>query len=127
MNVQMQNHLKVGSVLLIAIGMLTIPADLPYDSYIAAIVSLLGVIGYALAHYLADPTTATADLNTAIAGVTNTVNNIMTANNQTTTINPAALTADATALISQLVTKYSQAKTTANNPAPMPLAASSVQ
>ena len=118
MNVQMQNHLKVGSVLLIAIGMLTIPADLPYDSYIAAIVSLLGVIGYALAHYLADPTTATADLNTAIAGVTNTVNNIITANNQTTTINSSELTADATALVSQLVTKYSQAKTAASTSGP---------
>jgi hypothetical protein len=118
MNVQMQNHLKVGSIFLIALGMLTIPADLPYGSYIAAITSLLGVIGYALAHYLADPATATADLNTAIQGVANTINSVRNAAGQQQAIDPTVLTADITNMVSQLVTKYSQAQSQAANPQP---------
>jgi hypothetical protein len=114
MNVQMQNHLKTVSMILIVVGMLSVPADLPYTGYFASILGLLGVLGYALAHYLADPATATADLNTAISGVANTINSIRRtaapsgANAQA--VDPNVLTADITSMLSQLVTKYSQAQ-----------------
>ena len=114
MNVQMQNHMKTVSVLLIVLGMLTISADLPYSAYVSAVLSLFGVLGYALAHYLADPATATADLNTAIQGVANTINSIRNAATpagaNVQAIDPNVLTADITSMLSQLVTKYSQAQ-----------------
>jgi hypothetical protein len=112
MNVQMQNHMKTVSVLLIVLGMLTIPADLPFSAYVSTVLSLVGVLGYALAHYLADPATATADLNTAIQGVANTINSIRNAaapaGANTQALDPNVLTADITSMLSQLVTKYSQ-------------------
>ena len=114
MNVQMQNHLKTVSVILIVVSMISIPADLPYTAYVASILGLLGVLGYALAHYLADPATATADLNTAIQGVANTINSIRNtaapAGTNAQAIDPNLLTADITSMLSQLVTKYSQAQ-----------------
>jgi len=117
MNVQMQNHLKTVSILLIVLGMLTIPTDLHYADYIASIMSLCGVLGYALAHYLADPTTATADLNTAIQGVANTIisvrNTAAPAGTKAQAVDPNVLAADVTSMLSQLVTKYSQAQAAA--------------
>jgi hypothetical protein len=112
MNVQTQNHMKTVSVILIVLGMLSVPADLPCATYVASILGLLGVLGYALAHYLADPVTATADLNTAIQGVANTVNSIRNAaaseGAKAKAVDPNVLTADITSMLSQLVTKYSQ-------------------
>ncbi|HMK94845.1 MAG TPA: hypothetical protein VK536_05520 [Candidatus Limnocylindrales bacterium] len=114
MNIQTQNHVKIASVILIVLGMLSVPADLPYAVYIASILGFLGVLGYALAHYLADPATATADLNSAIQGVANTINSIRNAaaspSANAQTVDPNVLTADITSMLSQLVTKYSQAQ-----------------
>jgi len=49
-SVSVQTHVKVISILLLAIGAITIPADLPYHDAAAAVLLLIGAFGYALAH-----------------------------------------------------------------------------
>ena len=56
MNSSQQNFLKITAIVLMALGIVTIPADLPYAAIVTILFELSGTIGYALAHYAADPT-----------------------------------------------------------------------
>jgi hypothetical protein len=111
MNVSEQNHLKVLSIILIVLGTLSLPADLPYAVFVAIVFEFLGVLGYALAHYLADPTTATADLQSVTTAITSAITQAQQAK---TTPQPqpapkvdvAGLTAEITSMIPQIIEKY---------------------
>ena len=119
MNVQMQNALKSVSVFLVALGAISVPVDLPGGVYVAIVFVLCGAGGYALAHYLADPTTATADIASFTGAIAAAINAAKTASNTQSSvpvqapvkIDSAALAADITRMATELIEKYQAAAT----------------
>ena len=112
LSVQMQNHLKVLSMVLIAIAAITVPADFPYGAIIAIVFALLGVAGYAMAHYLADPTTAAADINCVLQGMTKAVQDLKTAPVVQQPIDKDQLAVD----VLNIMTQLASAKVSASTP-----------
>ncbi len=113
MNVNEQNHLKVLAIILIVLGTLSLPADLPYAVFVAITFEFLGVLGYALAHYLADPTTATADLQSVTTAITSAITQAQQAKSTPQSqsqpapkVDVAGLTAEITSMIPQIIEKY---------------------
>ena len=128
MNVNEQNHLKVLAIVLIVLGTLSLPADLPYAVYVAVIFEFVGVLGYALAHYLADPTTASADLQSVTTAITSAITQAQQAKATpeplpAPKVDVAGLTAEITAMIPQIIEKYTITSAAVNAQAITPSAA----
>jgi hypothetical protein len=111
MNVQVQNHLKFISILLITLAGLSIPADLPGGAYLAIVLGILGAAGYGLAHYLADPTTVGTDISNVLKALTHAVQDLKTAPVIQQPIDKNQLAIDVLNIMSQLAIKASPTTT----------------
>jgi len=125
MNVNEQNHLKVLAIVLIVLGTLSLPADLPYAVYVAVIFEFVGVLGYALAHYLADPTTASADLQSVTTAITSAITQAQQTKatpepQPAPKVDVAGLTAEITAMIPQIIEKYTTTTASLSAASPQP-------
>jgi len=105
MDVQTQNHLKALSIFLIALAAISLPADLPYGAIVAVVLAFLGALGYATAHYLADPTTVAADVNDVLRGLTVAIQDLKRATVIQPPIDKNQLAVDVLQIMSQLATK----------------------
>jgi len=123
-SVSVQTHLKVIAVLLIAIGAISIPADLPYHDAFAAVLLLVGAIGYAIAQYSANPATIVLDMQQVADVVVNFLKQEKSAAAEPKpTVDPTSLIADLSNLgqqVQMIVAKYQATPTgqtsTANAP-----------
>lgn len=118
MNVQMQNHLKFISILLIAVAGISVPVDLPYGYYLAVALAIIGAAGYGIAHYSADPTTPSDDINVVLKALTQAIQDLKTAPVAQQPIDKYQLAIDVLNIMSQLAVKASPTST------PMPVAVS---
>jgi len=126
-SVSVQTHVKVISILLLAIGAITIPADLPYHDAAAAVLLLIGAFGYALAQYSANPTSVVVDAESIATAVINFVKQEKSASAEPKpSIDPASLIADLSNLgqqVQMIVAKYQATPTGATSTATAPPAA----
>ena len=102
-----------------ALGIVTIPADLPYQAIIVTLFELLGILGQIVAHYAADPATLPEDVLSTLSTLTATSQALEASiKSQTTapapTIDPVAVAADITAISTQFQTAIQNLQTKYN-------------
>jgi len=127
-SVSIQTHIKVISVLLIAVGAITFPADFPYHDAFAAILLLVGAIGYALAQYSANPATVVVDAQAISNAIIDFIKREKAALAEPKpSVDPTSLIADLSNLgqqVQMIVAKYQATPTGATSTASAPPATS---
>ncbi len=105
---------------MIAFAGISVPSDFPGGYYLAIGLALLGSVGYGVAHYSADPTTAAADINDVLKALTQAVQDLKTAPVVQQPIDKNQLAVDVLGIISQLAVKASPTATSMPQTVSMP-------
>ncbi len=107
------------SGLLIAIGVITVPSDLPYHAYVGIILALLGAVGLSLKELAGGAITATQATLETISAALSSLTQLQTAKQAPPTptqppIDKTKLAADLAQMAMQLIEKATATPTPAN-------------
>ena len=111
MNDKNYNNLKLISYILLAVGIITVPADFPYHYFVAVAFTLAFAIGSAIANYLTSPDTILGGAESVAQAIVKAVSDIKQAPAEAKVVEPIdanKVALEVSAMVDQAVAEYKQ-------------------